>query len=83
MMMSYLHTPTRTYTVVAILLILHVWINYVAVRVVVMKSLNRQRTTILWAAYSAFRNADGTNKVLKFNVCSLTLPHQGSRAKWT
>jgi len=52
MLMPYLSTSNRTYAVVAVLLVLHIWINYVAVRVVVMKTLNRQRATILWAAYS-------------------------------
>ena len=59
MLMPYLHTSERTYTTVAVLLILHIWINYVAVRAVVMKTLNRQRTTILWASYSERMVMDG------------------------
>ncbi|TCD68720.1 hypothetical protein EIP91_010004 [Steccherinum ochraceum] len=62
MLMPYLHTAERTYTVVAVLLVLHIWINYVAVRVVVMKTLNRQRATILWAAYSGFYSPDNNKE---------------------
>lgn len=62
MLMPYLHTSERTHTVVAVLLVLHVWINYVAVRVVVMKTLNRQRATILWAAYSETGSSEHDRK---------------------
>ncbi|OCH91267.1 DUF647-domain-containing protein [Obba rivulosa] len=40
-----------TYAVLFILILLHLGINYVAVRGVVMRSLNRQRAAAVWASY--------------------------------
>ncbi|KAL4252977.1 RUS1 family protein [Abortiporus biennis] len=51
LMIPYLHTAQTTYTVVFVLLVGHLLANYVAVRVVVMRTLNRQRASILWSAY--------------------------------
>ncbi|CAL1708524.1 unnamed protein product [Somion occarium] len=51
LIIPHLHTAQATYTVVCILLIGHLLANYIAVRVVIMKALNRQRAAILWTAY--------------------------------
>lgn len=50
--MKYLDSSADTYAVVILLLYCHILTNYVAVRAVVMRSLNKQRASLLWSAYS-------------------------------
>ncbi|PCH44701.1 hypothetical protein WOLCODRAFT_154740 [Wolfiporia cocos MD-104 SS10] len=54
--MHYVHSTHATYIVLFTLLFFHLLWNYLAVRVVVLRSLNRQRASIVWSAYSARRN---------------------------
>ncbi|KZT68412.1 DUF647-domain-containing protein [Daedalea quercina L-15889] len=51
LVMHYVHDTTSTYIVLFTLLFLHLWANYRAVRVVTLRTLNRQRANILWTAY--------------------------------
>lgn len=51
--MHYVHSTRATYVVLFALIALHLFCNYLAVRVVVFRSLNRQRASIVWAAYRA------------------------------
>ena len=50
-MVHYVHDTTSTYVVLFTLLFLHIWANVNAVRVVVLRTLNRQRANIMWTAY--------------------------------
>lgn len=50
-MVHYVHDTTSTYIVLFTLLFLHIWANVKAVRVVVLRTLNRQRANIVWTAY--------------------------------
>ncbi|KAL1304812.1 hypothetical protein AAFC00_003740 [Neodothiora populina] len=47
-------TPFATWLTLSLLLSAHLWLNHKAVRAVVMKSLNRQRATIVLSHYFAF-----------------------------
>ncbi|CCM05086.1 uncharacterized protein FIBRA_07293 [Fibroporia radiculosa] len=51
--MHYVHSARATYLVLFVLTFLHLFGNYLAVRVVVLRSLNRQRANIVWMAYRA------------------------------
>ncbi|KAK7050297.1 vitamin B6 photo-protection and homoeostasis-domain-containing protein [Favolaschia claudopus] len=51
LIVPYLTTPMATYSVLFALVGLHLALNYLGVRGVVMRSLNRQRTTLAWDAY--------------------------------
>ncbi|KAG2133335.1 DUF647-domain-containing protein [Suillus clintonianus] len=63
LLVPYITTRTSTYTALFVLVFGHLLANYLAVRSVVLRSLNRQRSSILW---STFRNskADGRPVVL-------------------
>ncbi|KAG2340304.1 hypothetical protein BDR05DRAFT_551260 [Suillus weaverae] len=63
LMVPYITTRTSIYTALFFLVFGHLLANYLAVRSVVLRSLNRQRSSILW---STFRNpkADGYSPVL-------------------
>ncbi|KAI0701993.1 vitamin B6 photo-protection and homoeostasis-domain-containing protein [Cytidiella melzeri] len=50
-LMPYITGARATYGLLAILVTAHVLLNYYAVRGVVLRSLNRQRTGLLWSAY--------------------------------
>ncbi|KAI0077116.1 DUF647-domain-containing protein [Panus rudis PR-1116 ss-1] len=49
--LPHLHSTQATHAVVFLLLFGHLLANYIAVRVVVMRSLSKQRAGILWSAY--------------------------------
>ncbi|KII91281.1 hypothetical protein PLICRDRAFT_38015 [Plicaturopsis crispa FD-325 SS-3] len=51
LIVPYLATPRLTYTVLFALLLSHLTANYIAVRGVVLRSLNRQRTSIAWTFF--------------------------------
>ncbi|KAH9835436.1 DUF647-domain-containing protein [Rhodofomes roseus] len=51
LVMHYVHDTTLTLIVLFTLLFLHLWANYRAVRVVTLRTLNRQRANIVWTAY--------------------------------
>jgi hypothetical protein len=53
--MPYVTDAYTTYTLLALLVTAHILLNYAAVRGVVLRSPNRQRTGLLWSAY---RNSD-------------------------
>jgi hypothetical protein len=54
-------TRTSTYTALFALVVGHLLANYFAVRSVVLRSLNRQRSSILW---STFRNSTDGNRIV-------------------
>ncbi|KAG1731112.1 DUF647-domain-containing protein [Suillus paluster] len=56
LMVPYITTRSSTYTALFVLVFGHLLANYLAVRSVVLRSLNRQRSSILW---STFRNSIG------------------------
>lgn len=58
--MPYVQDQRTTYTLLILLVAAHISINYFAVRAVTFRSLNRQRTSIVW---DAFRN-QGSSKPL-------------------
>lgn len=49
--MPYITDAWTTYTLLIVLVISHILVNYAAVRGVVLRSLNRQRAGLLWTAY--------------------------------
>ncbi|KAJ4498945.1 vitamin B6 photo-protection and homoeostasis-domain-containing protein, partial [Lentinula lateritia] len=49
----YLTTPWSTYTVLFIMVFLHLLINYIGVRGVIFRSLNRQRACLAWMAFKS------------------------------
>ena len=51
LLIPYLTTLWLTYSVLFILLVMHLVANYFAVRGIAFRTLNRQRTTIAWTAY--------------------------------
>ncbi|KAF5318855.1 hypothetical protein D9619_010969 [Psilocybe cf. subviscida] len=51
LIVPYLSTPWSTYTALFVLVGLHLAINYFGVRGLVLRSLNRQRLTLLWTHY--------------------------------
>jgi len=51
LIVPYLVTPWSTYTALLLLLIGHLTANYIAVRGVVLRTLNRQRAGIAWTTY--------------------------------
>jgi hypothetical protein len=51
-------TGSSTYTVLALLLIGHLYANYQAVRGVHIRTLNRQRVALLWRMYAAHTRAE-------------------------
>lgn len=53
MVVSWVTSPLATWTSLIVLLSVHLWMNHAAVRAVVMRSLNRQRATIVCAYYVA------------------------------
>ncbi|EKM56438.1 uncharacterized protein PHACADRAFT_253558 [Phanerochaete carnosa HHB-10118-sp] len=59
--MPLIQTQTQTCGLLAVIIVFHIYINYYAVRSVVFKSYNRQRTCILW---SAFRRSEGEHRCL-------------------
>jgi len=58
MVIPYLTTRWSTYSVLFLLLAAHLLANYIAVRGVVLRSLNRQRTGIAWTAYRQSDNSE-------------------------
>lgn len=50
-LMPYITDAWTTYTLLIVLVISHILVNYAAVRGVVLRSLNRQRAGLLWTAY--------------------------------
>ncbi|KAJ7670365.1 vitamin B6 photo-protection and homoeostasis-domain-containing protein [Mycena rosella] len=56
LIVPYLTTPWETYSVLFGLVGLHLALNYVGIRGVVMPSLNRQRMTIAWDVYRESSN---------------------------
>ncbi|KAJ8580158.1 DUF647-domain-containing protein, partial [Rhizopogon salebrosus TDB-379] len=62
LIVPYITTRISTYTALFVLVVGHLLANYLAVRSVVLRSLNRQRSGILW---STFRNlTDGNGAVI-------------------
>ncbi|GJE93724.1 RUS1 family protein [Phanerochaete sordida] len=59
--MPLIQTQAETYSLLAVIIVAHIWINYYAVHSVVFKSYNRQRTSILW---DAFRDSEGEHRCL-------------------
>ncbi|KAJ3908994.1 vitamin B6 photo-protection and homoeostasis-domain-containing protein [Lentinula edodes] len=53
MTMPYLTTPWSTYTVLFFMVFFHLLINYIAVRGVIFRSLNRQRACLAWMAFKS------------------------------
>jgi len=51
LIVPYLVTPWSTYTALFLLLLGHLTANYIAVRGVVLRTLNRQRAGIAWSTY--------------------------------
>lgn len=49
--MPYVQGQQMTYTLLVLLVAAHILINYLAVRAVTFRSLNRQRTSIVWGAF--------------------------------
>ena len=58
----YLQDSRATYTVLAVLVIAHLLLNYLGVRGVVLRSFNRQRCSILWSAYRGARHAEESKR---------------------
>ncbi|KIK61622.1 hypothetical protein GYMLUDRAFT_137306, partial [Collybiopsis luxurians FD-317 M1] len=52
----YLTTPWSTYTVLFLMVFLHLFINYLGVRGVVFRSLNRQRACLAWMSFKSDRS---------------------------
>lgn len=50
-MIPYLRDTYATYSALTILIVAHILLNYIGVRSVALRSLNRQRTSILWAVF--------------------------------
>ncbi|RPD52416.1 DUF647-domain-containing protein [Lentinus tigrinus ALCF2SS1-7] len=67
---QYVHGHAETYAVLFTLIFFHLATNVMAVRVISMRSFNRQRASIAWKAYSA--SLDGRKDESKVAV----LPHQ-------
>ncbi|KAF9226202.1 DUF647-domain-containing protein [Gyrodon lividus] len=59
LLIPYVNTRTSTYTMLFLLVWGHLLFNYLAVRSVVLRTLNRQRACILW---TDFRSSSGTFK---------------------
>lgn len=53
LLISYVNTRTSTYTILFVLVGAHLLFNYLAVRSVVLRTLNRQRACILWTSFKA------------------------------
>ena len=51
--MQYVHGHAETYAVLFILIFFHLATNVMAVRVISMRSFNRQRASIAWQDYRA------------------------------
>ncbi|KAG1733976.1 vitamin B6 photo-protection and homoeostasis-domain-containing protein [Suillus lakei] len=64
LVVPYITTRTSTYTALFVLVLGHLLANYLAVRSVVLRSLNRQRSSILWSIYRNSKEADGRSVVL-------------------
>ncbi|KAE9399909.1 DUF647-domain-containing protein [Gymnopus androsaceus JB14] len=56
----YLTTPSSTYAVLFAMVFLHLLINYLAVRGVIFRTLNRQRTCLAWMAFKFERGLMAT-----------------------
>ncbi|KAJ7484235.1 vitamin B6 photo-protection and homoeostasis-domain-containing protein [Mycena latifolia] len=56
LIVPYLTTPWTTYSVLFVLVGLHLALNYVGIRGVILRSLNRQRMTIAWDVYRESSN---------------------------
>ncbi|KAF9078228.1 vitamin B6 photo-protection and homoeostasis-domain-containing protein [Rhodocollybia butyracea] len=52
----YLTTPWSTYTVLFLMVSLHLFINYIAVRGIVLRSMNRQRACLAWVLFKSERS---------------------------
>ena len=52
-MVHYVHSARATYAVLFALIVAHLAANVMAVRVIAMHTLNRQRASIAWDAYRA------------------------------
>ena len=53
LLIPHLRGPTATYAALTVLIVAHLLLNYFAVKGVVLRSLNRQRTSILLSAFRA------------------------------
>ncbi|KAL0569071.1 hypothetical protein V5O48_012898 [Marasmius crinis-equi] len=51
LVVPYLTTPFSTYSTLLLLVMLHLGINYLAVRGVILRTLNRQRAALAWCMY--------------------------------
>ncbi|KAJ3787530.1 vitamin B6 photo-protection and homoeostasis-domain-containing protein [Lentinula aff. detonsa] len=60
MTVPYLTTPWSTYTVLFSMVFLHLLINYIGVRGVIFRSLNRQRACLAWMAFKSKHNLINT-----------------------
>ncbi|KAJ3535658.1 hypothetical protein NM688_g6947 [Phlebia brevispora] len=63
LVVPHLHDAYTTYGALAILIIAHLIINYIGVRTVVLRSLNRQRASILFSSYRGTQIAKGTTSI--------------------
>ncbi|KAH9930524.1 DUF647-domain-containing protein [Epithele typhae] len=57
---QYVHSARATYAVLAALIAAHLAFNVLAVRVIALHTLNRQRAGIAWKAFRASLDKDGT-----------------------
>jgi hypothetical protein len=56
-------TPWTTYTALFLLVALHLGINYLGVRGLVLRTLNRQRTSLAWSFYRSSNNTTAPSPV--------------------
>ncbi|KAJ3828355.1 vitamin B6 photo-protection and homoeostasis-domain-containing protein [Lentinula raphanica] len=56
----YLTTPWSTYTVLFTLVFIHLFINYIGVRGVILRSLNRQRACLAWMTFKSKHDLNNT-----------------------
>ncbi|RDX46145.1 DUF647-domain-containing protein [Lentinus brumalis] len=68
---QYVHGPQETYAVLFTLIFFHLATNFKAVRVIYMRSFNRQRASIAWQAYRSSFDMHG-NAVSQAKI----LPHK-------
>ncbi|KAJ3919975.1 root UVB sensitive family, partial [Lentinula edodes] len=71
MTMPYLTTPWSTYTVLFFMVFFHLLINYIAVRGVIFRSLNRQRACLAWMAFKSKCDSINTPTYLASLECIL------------
>ncbi|KAE9384108.1 DUF647-domain-containing protein, partial [Gymnopus androsaceus JB14] len=72
----YLTTPSLTYAVLFVMVFLHLLINYLAVRGVIFRTLNRQRACLAWMAFKFERGLMATPPILRLwsvSLCTRTI----------